>query len=629
MKLINLRELASEISLEAGSLYKDTAKNRALLIEFMVANEWFGMEYIVQGRSAVLTVNDEKILSKRLKLWLSAFKQPGRVKISLMLDYFKDVYPEFCKLYDDFISDKNTDKTPIYWHLLDYLLSELGKDINLYSETEIKELSIRLNADVPLSVAEIYSSFIRTANINGKPLSNWIYNFDARGNSELNLDAYGLDDFTMLAYCVFNSAVWAELELVQKALSNKIYAELWLSTALHFLCALRKTDMKRLPAPALPDNTDIIRVQIESGSFPDAKAKALTDEMVMRVNMMSLTPSKTAVHSFVPEIKFFVPESLKTALGTIIAIVLLHHPEVKPGDIFIVPRKEIRYMRAFFGLRFAEALGNRNLDTRRANKAYLQGIDVTADAQGSSSKPKGYMLAALARSHKGGIGSLPEITDIYLKDANFTGYKSEFIAREMFERGIFSFIPAILLEIYEGHKYKSLSVDTQTKLIKTLGLSAQSIEYLAHVTESALAKSRRVIAELFSETISINSKVFKVLQNVAAGNAPGKQDGCLCLMTAAGYRCPHSERNSCIGCGYEIFTKSVMHSLMQEYVRISELRKKSGDVDSQRYRNILEQAILPAIAEIISSARMLYSETEVNLLLDIVEKGIDYVNYET
>ena len=63
-------------------------------------------------------------------------------------------------------------------------------------------------------------------------------------------------------------------------------------------------------------------------------------------------------------------------------------------------------------------------------------------------RPKGYMLAALARSHKGGIGSLPEITDIYLKDASFSGYRPEFILREMFERGIFGFIPAIMLERY-------------------------------------------------------------------------------------------------------------------------------------------------------------------------------------
>lgn len=67
------------------------------------------------------------------------------------------------------------------------------------------------------------------------------------------------------------------------------------------------------------------------------------------------------------------------------------------------------------------------------------------------------MMAALARSHKGGIGTLPEITDVYLKDANFTGYSPEFILREMFERGIFGFIPAILLEMYQGKRTGSLA----------------------------------------------------------------------------------------------------------------------------------------------------------------------------
>jgi hypothetical protein len=52
-------------------------------------------------------------------------------------------------------------------------------------------------------------------------------------------------------------------------------------------------------------------------------------------------------------------------------------------------------------------------------------------ADTSGSQPKGYMLAALARSHKSGFGTLPETTDIYLKDAKFSGYRPEFIAREM------------------------------------------------------------------------------------------------------------------------------------------------------------------------------------------------------
>jgi hypothetical protein len=42
-------------------------------------------------------------------------------------------------------------------------------------------------------------------------------------------------------------------------------------------------------------------------------------------------------------------------------------------------------------------------------------------ADDSPVKPKGYMLAALARSHKGSVGNLAKTTEIYLKDAQFSG----------------------------------------------------------------------------------------------------------------------------------------------------------------------------------------------------------------
>ena len=107
-------------------------------------------------------------------------------------------------------------------------------------------------------------------------------------------------------------------------------------------------------------------------------------------------------------------------------------------------------------------------------------------------KPKGYMLAALARSHKSDIGKFAETTEIYLKDARFCGYSPEFIIRQMFERGIFSFIPAALLEIYTGEAYVKLPIISQTRLIGELGLSANQVDELietaSHCKVASIAK---------------------------------------------------------------------------------------------------------------------------------------------
>lgn len=68
---------------------------------------------------------------------------------------------------------------------------------------------------------------------------------------------------------------------------------------------------------------------------------------------------------------------------------------------------------------------------------------------------KGYMLAALARSHKGSYGDFAKTTSIYLKDAKMSGYTPEFVAKELFERGVLSVIPSMLLKMVAGEEYQN------------------------------------------------------------------------------------------------------------------------------------------------------------------------------
>ena len=132
----------------------------------------------------------------------------------------------------------------------------------------------------------------------------------------------------------------------------------------------------------------------------------MVDELCIRLKVKPLKPSETSAQDNVPNLKLFVPESLIAPLGTIIALVLAHRPEIRPGSGFIKPSDSDRLssIRDFFGEYFLNALCNRRFSLRRYDKSYLQGIElVGTDEEG---KPKGYMLAALARSHVSGIGKL-------------------------------------------------------------------------------------------------------------------------------------------------------------------------------------------------------------------------------
>ena len=621
---VDIYAVAAKMAVELNSLYMGKQVCRRKLLEFMAVNEWFGIKRIMKYGVILITEHDVEKLEKPLTLWLSAYKKPGREKINLMLLHFSEVYPITCQLYQEFVVKRAVLDEPSAWKLLDYLLSEIDKEITDFDEAELKEFAKKMDTQATIQCARLFADFLHTTKYNGNVLTKWRYAFGTRDTSELVNDAYPIKDFAIMAYCVFNEEMWIKQGLVEKALQSSKYADLWLFVSLHFICALRATDMTRIPAPTLPYDSDTVLKKISGNTFGKSEASVIVEELIIRLKLKPMKPSKTSAYENVAEFKLFVPESLRTPLGIIMAIALAHHPEILPGKPFVPVKIDARSIRGFFGDHFIKALGNKRFTTRRCNKSYLQGIDSSASMNNEPGKPKGYILAALARGHKGGIGRLAETTDIYLRDANFTGYTPEFIIREMFERGIFSFIPAILLEIYTGKEYKMLSVSSQTKLIGELGLAAHQIEWVVSAVENAFVKSKNTVKSMLQNSIKEN--VGDILQNIASGNAPGRQDECLCLMTAAKISCPYPDRNSCIGCGYEIYTKTAMHTLMSEYIRLMALKNSAKNTDSWRQGKILEQAILPAISEMLEAIKLLYHDTDVTEILDIVERGLDYAN---
>ena len=95
------------------------------------------------------------------------------------------------------------------------------------------------------------------------------------------------------------------------------------------------------------------------------------EELIIWLKLKPMKPSKTSAYENVPDFKLFVPESLRTPLGIIMAIALAHHPEILPGKTFVPAKIDTRNIRGFFGDHFIKALGNRRFTTRRCNKSYL------------------------------------------------------------------------------------------------------------------------------------------------------------------------------------------------------------------------------------------------------------------
>ena len=605
---VNLLEAVCQEAESVGSLFRDNIPGRDALWAFLDANGWFGMERDGNGKDA--RVASLEPMRAALDLWLRAYGRSREEKIGLMLEAYAPKFPRTCRMFREFVSATDSERQDSAWKLLDFLLSSLEREIDEYDADAVRDLVTQANRELSLTAMRLLTDFLRFS-VN----ELWIYQFRSRQLVKTENGAYTLEQFSVMAYVIFNEESWKARNLIRKASEKRKWAELWLFAALHFVCAVRKTDIVRLPVPDLPYPPAELRGRILRGLFTRQEARAVSEEILFRLDMKPLKPNKTKRYR-APTLKLFIPESLLEPLGVILALSLSWR---EPDDPFVSVKAELSDMYDFFGEEFVKAAGGKRFRSRRANKAYLQGIELTAD-EGNGAK--GYMLAALARSHKGGIAELPQTTDIYLRDANFSGCSPEFILREMFERGVFGFIPALLLENYAGKAFRRLGVSAQTELIKLIGLDALQIESVTDAVMKSFRQSSEIVKSLLREQCGDKSSLAAVLQKIASGAAPSRQSELLCLRVAAGCPCCEPDRSGCLGCRYEIYTKSAMRLFMKEYVRLNREKADADAFQRERLANILEKGVLPAVGEMLASVPMLYPGAELEPLYDIMERGI-------
>lgn len=605
---VNLLAAVSREAKAASSRFRDNIPGRNALWDFLDVNDWFGVEHGGSGRD--IWIASLEPMRPSVNLWLRAYRRSREEKIDLMLEAYRPALPRTCRMFEEFVDKtecKNGDDT---WKILDFLLSALDREVDELDALAIRELVSAANQELARTAMRQMADFLCAAT--GEL---WTYHFHTRRLVQPEKGAYNLENFSAMAYVVFNEEAWKAHNLIQRAAQKRKYAQLWLFVALHFVCAIRKADLARLPPPSLPRPPQELRRAIMLGLFTRQEARALSEELMFRLDMRPMKPGKTESYG-APTLKLFIPESLLEPFGTIMALALSWRED---GEPFVRIKPKPSDIRDFFGQEFVQAAGGRNFLSGRANKAYLQGIETATDGGAGA---KGYMLAALARSHKGGIGKLPEITDVYLQDANFSGYSPEFILREMFERGIFGFIPALLLEHYAGKTFHKLGVQKQTQLIKAIGLDALQLESVTACVANSLRQSSEIVASLLLEQRGDKSSLGAVVQKIASGAAPSRQAELLCLRTAAGYPCCEPERSGCVGCRYEIYTKSAMRLLIKEYVRLNREKANAGTFQRERLENILNKGVLPALAQMLESIAMLYPDAEMEPLYEIMERGI-------
>lgn len=579
----------------------DTGKSIESIVTFFVDNEWFGESIVMEQGKIILSDAQIERFTKELNIFING------TQTTLYMQFSKK-FPETDRLFNKFLAEISVDEEFKY-HLTDFLLYRLTKDLFLYNDTELEELISHATFDLIKVHGDILTFFLAWLKLNYKTVYQKDYVLSKRYTMDIQNEAYSFDDYIQLLYYLFVEEYIQDNNMFKKAAESKNYTDTWLYLALHFIRPLRLTDMERIHHPLLPYPSEEVLERIKNDTFTDNDARMVLLSITNRMSWLPLTPSKTSSTSNVVPINFDIPTSCEVLIGKLFALAQAHRNIIGEPDAPII-RKVSTYQEIsrYMGDEIGELFLNNDFRSRSATKSFLQDIYMVADesipAEESGIHIKGYYLAALARSHKGSYGKLASTTFEYLKDAKFNKLTPEFVAFELLERGVFSFMSTLLLKMAMGEDFNKLSPQNQTSIIKTMDLSPKEIESLVATVDNAMATAQTTLNSLITE----DTDILTVLHRIGSGEAFSKQRGESCLLSALEKVCPYNRRN-CVGCNFEIATRSTLFLFISEYNRLRNLYLTTENaLEKAKYKNLLLTVIVPKMDEMLSTIKELYGE---------------------
>lgn len=613
--VVDLKNYLERILVELGAA---TIKHREKVSGFLLDNEWFGVSINLDDYT--ISEKDVEVLKNHIKDYLTT--PPG---IKSMEGIFSKKFPSTSELFVQFAEEEKLSETNRFY-LLDFLAYYLTKDLFLYSDAEVETLVEVATEALTKLQGNILIQFIKWLLNKGITRYRVSFEMTKRYTIESANGAYELDEYLELMYYLFNEDYIIKNDMLSKAANSKNYADTWLYLGLHFICALRSTDLERLGHPKLTREPLEVLEAVVDGTWSSSEARRTLLSITTRLTYLNLTPNKTKNASNVTQLKFHVPESCQVLIGTLLAICEAHFQLQIPYNAenpLIRQIKTYEKITSYMGEEIGNLFLERNFSSRSANKSYLQSVAMLADdvlEEKSELNIKGYFLAALARSHKGDFNEFAQTTTTYLKDAQLGQLKPEMVAKELFERGVLSMIPSMLLTIVTRGKYKELSPSQQTQMIKSLDLTPVEIEKTLELSIKADTRSQQALKILVENKVE-PEQLLTICHRIGNGEAFSKQGESMCLLSALGKLCPYDDRQHCVGCQYELQTKSTLLLLIGEFNRLNkQYQKLKNKLERGKVRAILEQQIKPCLTEMLEALSEQYGEAVLSDYEDIIKE---------
>lgn len=604
----------------------DNEELRDELIDFLSNNKWFGYKLMLKDEEVFI---DDDFITKHdkiIKQFIKEYQADDGEKLNISLNLIHKNFPATAAILKEFLLMPSKDAENIDDHnknfIVRYLLNNLSDEITKIRNVEAKSLVEDSLNYLSLTNAQVLCHFL----IYTKQYHKVLYtnDFEIEKESLPDNDAYEVDEYCRILYHMFHPEYIDDNNMYYKAANSKNYIDTWLFISLHFICALRNSDLVEMPHPILPYEPEKILEDVSNDNFTAEHSLFVLQTFIE--NIGNRKPNKTKNHN-VSDIKFFVPKSVEEHIGKLLAIAESWYQLERCEGPLIRVVTSYKDICANMGEEIGDLFLDSNFHTRKANKSYMQMIEVLTDSVigvNEDFNVKGYMLVSLARSHKGSYGKFAQTTIKYLKDQKMTGYSPEFVAKELFERGVLSYIPKMLLSMITEKESDKFDIHTQTKMIEELSLSPLETEHTVTLSETTSSKANELVKSLL--TSNDEKAIIEIVHKIANGEAVSKNEGTSCLLTACKLPCIKPLNRNCSICEYDVLTKETLFKLMNEKDRLLVLYKESDNpLEKEKIRQSAK-IIATKLDEMFTCYKEMYGEEDFNILKNVLKELKDEKN---
>lgn len=464
---------------------------------------------------------------------------------------------------------------------------------------DIEDGDIKQILSLPMTVSA-KNTLINFLNYGKKHSTTKYSTLQVKKQESKPIPAYSNETYLALAKCIFNAEYIDKHKMIEKALDNHFFIEMWLYLALHFCCGWRAgdicngwcyLDLKSKEDNAYGLNTETLYDDILHDRIPDKVYEEVCEYAVNKIKVSACDPSKTA-GSKTPPLVIAIDPALATFFGllTLISEAVM----LRTSDGYMRANRTTMYQkkslyRQFFGEEMYDALHGRNIHSRRLNKDYLQGIESTARQSGEGSLMAS-ALASFARSHS----NLDTIAH-YLNDHTLNAENADMVLYFMLERGVFGFeLYQTLITAYP-EAMRKLPMKKQNELMASIAANPLQIEQ----EQSGIAAKLHIKDRFENGDNEKVAEILKGMYEITQDRGKAKDEGVHCICRARGNPCAYPEFDSCLAntCPYLVFTRYGYKALL-EVLRDYKVAADAGDIKKGA---VLEQIIMPRFRDIINA----------------------------